>query len=96
MKLVRNPFPATLHPGASLDLVLQYTATGGSACTRHLVIHSDDPDHPVVRIDVSGMTKMTLNGALQGWLASRMQSLLATRVDDPCDEGTFGSDDKPC
>jgi hypothetical protein len=96
LKLVRNPFPATLHPGASLDLVLQYTATGGSACTRHLVVHSDDPDHPVVTIDVSAMTKMTLNGALQGWLASRLQSLLATRIDQPCDEGTFGPGDKEC
>jgi hypothetical protein len=96
LKLVRNPFPATLHPGASLDLVLQYTATGGSACTRHLVIHSDDPDHPVVTIEVSAMTKMTLNGALQGWLASKLQSLLATQIDQPCDEGTFGPDDKKC
>jgi hypothetical protein len=96
LKLVRNPFPATLHPGASLDLVLQYTATGGSACTRHLVVHSDDPDRPIVTIDVSAMTKMTLNGALQGWLASRLQSLLATRVDHPCDEGTFGPDDAEC
>ena len=96
LKLVRNPFPATLHPGASLDLVLQYTATGGSACTRHLVVHSDDPDRPVVTIDVSAMTKMTLNGALQGWLASRLQSLLATRVDQPCDEGTFGANDTEC
>ena len=96
LKLVRNPFPATLHPGASLDLVLQYTATGGSACTRHLVIHSDDPDHPVVTIEVSAMTKMTLNGALQGWLASKLQSLLAMRIDQPCDEGAFGPDDKKC
>jgi hypothetical protein len=96
LKLVRNPFPATLHPGASLDLVLQYTATGGSACTRHLVIHSDDPDHPVVTIEVSAMTKMTLNGAIQGWLASKLQSLLATQTDRPCDEGTFGPNDKEC
>jgi hypothetical protein len=96
LKLVRNAFPATLHPSASLDLVLQYTATGGSACTRHLVIHSDDPDHPVVTIDVSAMTKMTLNGAIQGWLASRLQSLLATQTDRPCDEGTFGPNDEEC
>ncbi|MDT5132813.1 MAG: hypothetical protein QOE41_2124, partial [Mycobacterium sp.] len=96
LKLVRNPFPATLHDGASLDLVLQYTATGGSACTRHLVIHSDDPDHPVVTIDVSAMTKMTLSGAVQGWLANKLQSLLATQIDRPCDEGTFGPNDKEC
>jgi hypothetical protein len=96
LKLVRNPFPATLHPGASLDLVLQYTATGGSACTRHLVVHSDDSDHSVVTIDVTAMTKMTRNGALQGWLASRLQSLLATRLDHPCDEGTFDPDDTEC
>lgn len=96
LKLVRNPFPATLHPGASLDLVLQYTAIGGSACTRHLAVHSDDPDRPVVTVDVSAMTKMTLGGALQGWLASRLQALLATRIDHPCDEGTAGADDVEC
>jgi hypothetical protein len=96
LKLVRNVFPATLHPGASLDLVLQYTATGGSACTRHLVIHSDDPDHPAVTIEVSAMTKMTLSGALQGWMANKLQALLATQIDHPCDEGTFGHDDHEC
>jgi len=96
LELVRNPFPTTLHPGAALDLVLQYTATGGSACTRHLVIHSDDPDRPAVTIDVSAMTKITLSGALQGWAANKLQALLATQIDHPCDEGTFGPDDKPC
>lgn len=68
----------------------------GSACTRQPVIHSDDPDHPVVTIDVSAMTKMTLGGAVQGWLAGKLQSLLATQIDRPCDEGTFGTDDKEC
>jgi hypothetical protein len=96
LKLVRNPFPATLHPGAALDLVLQYTATGGSACTRHLVVHSDDPDHPEVCVDVSAMTKPTLNSAIKGWLAHTIQSLLATQLDRPCDEGTFGPDDCEC
>ena len=55
-----------------------------------------DPDHPVVTIDVSAMTKMTLSGAVQGWLAGKLQSLLATQTDQPCDEGTFGADDKKC
>jgi hypothetical protein len=94
--LVRNPFPATLHPGAALDLVLQYTATGGSPCTRHLKIESDDPDHSSVIIDVSAATKMTLSGALQGWLANNLQSLLNTLTTPPCDEGTSGSNDRPC
>ena len=94
--LVRNPFPATLHPGAALDLVLQYTATGGSPCTRHLAVESDDPDHPKVVIDVSASTKMTLNGALRGWLASNLHSLLATVSTPPCDEGSHGPSDHPC
>jgi len=94
--LVRNPFPATLHPGASLDLVLQYTATGGSPCTRCLKIESDDPDHPEVIVDVSAATKMTLNGALRGWLASNLDSLLTTVITPPCDEGTTGPHDDPC
>ncbi|HEX5301209.1 MAG TPA: choice-of-anchor D domain-containing protein [Streptosporangiaceae bacterium] len=94
--LVRNPFPATLHPGAALDLVLQYTATGGSPCTRHLAVESDDPDHPKVIIDVSASTKMTLNGALRGWLASNLHSLLATVSTPPCGEGSYGPSDHPC
>ncbi len=94
--LVRNPFPNTLHPGAALDLVLQYTATGGSPCTRHLGIDSDDPDHPHVVIDVSASTKMTLNGALRGWLAGNLHSLLATVQTAPCNEGTPGPHDHPC
>lgn len=94
--LVRNPFPATLHPGAALDLVLQYTATGGSPCTRHLEIGSDDPEHPRVVIDVSAATRMTLNGALRGWLASNLHALLSTVVTPPCNEGTTGKHDHPC
>ena len=93
---MRNPFPATLHPGAALDLVLQYTATGGSPCTRHLEIGSDDPEHPRVVIDVSAATRMTLNGALRGWLASNLHALLSTVVTPPCNEGTTGKHDHPC
>jgi hypothetical protein len=73
----RSPSP-TAGVAAALDLVLQYTATGGSPCTRHLAIESHDPDHPKVIIDVSASTKMTLNGGLRGWLASSLHSLLAT------------------
>jgi len=48
--LVSNPFPATVRPGACLDLVVRFTP---SSCTPEqkmcdLVITSDDPDTPVV------------------------------------------------
>ena len=57
------------------------------------MIHSDDPDRPVVTIKASAMTKPTLSGAVQGWLAHSLQSLLATQTDRPCDEGVSGCEE---
>jgi hypothetical protein len=55
-KLVHNPFPATLHPGSCLGLVIRYKA--GERCPRccELVIVSDDPVTPVKTLDVTAYT----------------------------------------
>jgi len=45
-RLLHNPFPAKLHPGASLSVVVQYHAIERCARITELVIESDDPTTP--------------------------------------------------
>jgi hypothetical protein len=55
-KLANNPFPAALHPGSCLGVVIRYKA--GERCPRacELVISSDDPHTPVKILDVTAYT----------------------------------------
>jgi hypothetical protein len=46
-QLVRNPFPATLHPGSCLSVLVRYKATERCPVCCELVVKSDDPHHPV-------------------------------------------------
>ncbi len=55
-KLINNPFPATLHPGSCLGVVIQYRASCEPECCE-LVITSDDPDQPVTVLDVVAYTR---------------------------------------
>ena len=55
-RLVNNPFPATLHPGASLAVVIRYHAIERYAQVRELVITSDDPHTPVRELEVLAHT----------------------------------------
>ena len=55
-KLVSNPFPATLHPGSCLSVVLRYTATEKYPRSCNLVITSDDPATPVKILEVIAAT----------------------------------------
>jgi subtilase family serine protease len=55
-RLVRDPFPAVLRPGSSLDLVIQYRATERVPHSCDLVIESDDPTRPVEIIEVEAYT----------------------------------------
>ena len=55
-KLVNNPFPATLHPGSCLGLLLRYKATEKCPRACELVITSDDPATPVKTLDVMAYT----------------------------------------
>jgi Abnormal spindle-like microcephaly-assoc'd, ASPM-SPD-2-Hydin/Kelch motif len=54
--LLHNPFPAKLHPGSCLGVVIQYRASCEPECCE-LVIHSDDPHEPVKVLDVTAFTK---------------------------------------
>jgi len=55
-KLINNPFPATLPPGACLGLVIRYKATEKCPIACELVITSDDPTMPVKTLDVMAYT----------------------------------------
>jgi hypothetical protein len=55
-KLVNNPFPATLHPGACLGVAIRYIATEKLPRSCDLVITSDDPTDPVKTLEVVATT----------------------------------------
>lgn len=55
-KLVNNPFPATLHPGSCLGVVIRYIATEKLPRSCDLVITSDDPADPVKTLEVVATT----------------------------------------
>jgi len=55
-KLLHNPFPAKLHPGSCLPLVIQYHATERCCRCGELVIESDDPVTPVRILELHAYT----------------------------------------
>ena len=55
-KLINNPFPVTLPPGACLGLVIRYKATEKCPIACELIITSDDPTTPVKTLDVMAYT----------------------------------------
>jgi kumamolisin len=55
-KLVNNAFPATLHRGASLAVVIRYHAVERYARVRELIITSDDPHTPIRELEVLAHT----------------------------------------
>ncbi len=55
-KLINNPFPATLHPGSCLSVVIRYKATERYPRPSELVITSDDPTEPIKIIELLAAT----------------------------------------
>jgi len=55
-KLINNPFPATLHPGSCLSVLIRYKATEKCPRCCELVITSDDPITPVKTLEVTAYT----------------------------------------
>jgi hypothetical protein len=55
-KLINNPFPATLHPGSCLAVVIRYKATERYARVCELVIDSNDPTTPVKTLELLAHT----------------------------------------
>jgi HYDIN/CFA65/VesB family protein len=55
-KLVNNPFPATLQPGASLDILIRYKAEEKCPRAQGLVIKTDDPENAEKALDLLAYT----------------------------------------
>jgi hypothetical protein len=55
-KLLHNPFPAALHAGSCLGVVIQYRATEKCSRACELIIESDDPSTPIKSLDVLAYT----------------------------------------
>ena len=55
-QLVRNPFPATLHPGSCLSVIVRYKATERCPVCCQIVVRSDDPHHPHIVLDCLAYT----------------------------------------
>jgi hypothetical protein len=65
--LVANPLPATLAPGACVDVEVEFTPTVPGPRTCPLQITSDDPDTPVVSRTLSARTPPALS-IHAGWV----------------------------
>ncbi len=65
-KLINNPFPATLHPGSCLGVVIRYKAEEKCPVASQLVITSDDPATPVKTIDLMAYTIWNQGGCKCG------------------------------
>ncbi|OOG56070.1 choice-of-anchor D domain-containing protein [Polaromonas sp. C04] len=55
-KLINNPFPANLHPGSCLSVVIRYRAAEKCPRSCDLIIRSDDPKTPVKLLEVLAHT----------------------------------------
>lgn len=55
-KLINNPFPATLHSGSCLNLVIRYKATERCPRSQDLIILSDDPLTPIKEVELVAYT----------------------------------------
>jgi hypothetical protein len=74
--IVSNPFPATLHPGACLGVLIQYIPTCDSAACCELIIETDDPENPTRTLFVTGHLRRTLRSALKCWAAQELHDIL--------------------
>jgi len=75
-KIVTNPFPATVHPGACLGALIRFVPTCAGPKCCELVIKSDDPETPEKTIYVTGRLHHTLKSALKCWAAEELHELL--------------------
>jgi hypothetical protein len=82
-KLINNPFPATLHPGSNLALVVRYHATERYPRACELIIASDDPAEPVKCIELLAATIWSDGGCNDCCDKCRTGSC-DTRHCDPC------------
>lgn len=95
-KLINNPFPATLHPGSCLSVLIRYKATEKCPKCCELVINSDDPKTPKRTLDLMAYTiwsdcgcKKCCDDCRKGCCEKRHDESCSAQSLDPCcdDEG---------
>jgi hypothetical protein len=85
-RLINNPFPAALHPGSCLAVVIQYKATEKCARCCELVIESDDPTTPVKILEVLAYTIWN-EGCREGCEDCRKGCCEGCHKGGPCRQG---------
>lgn len=86
-KLINNPFPAVLHPGSCMGVVIRYKATEKCPVACELVIKSDDPVTPEKTLDVMAYTIWNEGGCTHGCDDCR-KGCCEKRHDDCCCQGS--------
>jgi hypothetical protein len=81
-KLINNPFPATLHPGSCLSVVIRYKATEKCPRSCDLIITSDDPQTPVKTLEVIAYT--VWNYCCKGCCDECRKGTCEKRHTEPC------------
>jgi hypothetical protein len=101
-KLINNPFPATLHPGSCMGIVIRYKAMEKCPTACELVIESNDPTTPVKTLDVMAYTIWNQRGCAQccndcqkGCCSKHDQQCCCEGGADDCWQDENG-DDKDC
>ena len=90
--LVHNPFPATLHPGSCLNVVIRYKANQAEPRSCELLIDSDDPETPVKRVEVIAWTRCCCRKCCE---ACREHRHCKQRHKDCCEEHFHDCCDEP-
>lgn len=75
-KIENNPFPATVHAGSCLGVLIRFVPDCGGPKCCELVIESDDPSQPEKTVFVTGRLHRTLKSALKCWAAAELHELL--------------------
>jgi hypothetical protein len=103
-KLINNPFPATLHPGSCLAVVIRYKATEKYPHACEIVIISDDPTTPIKTLEVVATTlwsdcgcKECCNDCRKGACEKRhCDPCCCKKCRDDCDDEKGDDEDGEC
>jgi kumamolisin len=98
-KLVNNPFPAALHPGSCLSVVVRYKASERVPRSCDLVIVSDDPETPTRMIEVTAYTEWSCGCCdkcceqqRKGRCEQRSVECCTRRCAEECDQAELAED----
>jgi hypothetical protein len=83
-KLIDNPFPATLHPGSCLSVIIRYKATERCSRGAELVIVSDDAVTPVKTLELCAYTIWTESCGCDGCKKGCCEKQSCEPCCDPC------------